>query len=91
MKTAYIFTSSTCGACKKLKILLDKNPVPYIEIDRDLPEHKNLWNEISQQLDSPRIPLLFIQDDNSGIGTAYLSREDWKSHEELIEIIKNNI
>lgn len=91
MKTIYIFSSPLCNPCKRLKKRLDEESIPYVDIDKTLPENKELWDDVVHQTDSNATPLLIIQDENNENSIAYLSGEDWKSHEELIEIIKKNI
>lgn len=91
MKKIYIFSSDKCKACVLLKELLQKEEIIYTEINKNLPHNSSLWNEITSQTDSIALPMLFIQDENGRNGVAYIADQDWKTHEELIEIIKRNI
>lgn len=91
MKNIYIFSSDKCKACIFLKKLLQKENINYIEINKNIPSNKSLWDEIVLQTNSIALPMLFIQDENEMEGTAYIANQDWKTHEELIEIIKRNI
>lgn len=91
MKKVYIFSSPNCKACKNLKEILNIESVSHIEINIDIPQNEELWNDIVHQTNSIALPLLVIQDENTENCVAYLHNEDWKTHEELIEIIKKNI
>lgn len=91
MKKTYIFSSDKCKACVLLKELLKKENIIYIEINKNLSQNKILWDEIVSQTNSIALPMLFIQDENGIDGVAYIADQDWKTHEELIEIIKRNI
>lgn len=88
MKKVYVFSSLKCKACNKLKNLLFKNNISYNEIDVDLPRYELLWNEVSAQANSIALPMIFIQDENQSDGIIYIANKDWKTHEEVIEIIK---
>lgn len=91
MKKIYIFSSDKCKACVLLKELLRNENIIYTEVNKNLPQNKSLWDKMVSETNSIALPLLFIQDENSHEGTAYIADQDWKTHEEFIEIIKRNI
>ncbi len=91
MKKIFIFSSDECKACILLKKLLQEENIIYIDINKNLPQNKLLWNKVSSEINSTALPLLFIQEENSHEGTAYIANQDWKTHKDLIEIIKRNV
>jgi glutaredoxin len=91
MKKIFIFSSDECKACIFLKKLLQEENITYIDINKNLPQNKLLWDNVTSEINSTALPLLFIQEENNYEGTAYIADQDWKTYKELIEIIKRNV
>jgi len=91
MKRIYIFTCPKCKGCNSLKQILVNQSIPFIDVNTSAPENKKLWNNIKDQTNSEATPMVFIQNNDEFDGLAYIPDKDWKTIDEIVEIIKNNI
>jgi glutaredoxin len=91
MKRIYIFTCPKCKGCNNLKRILVNQSIPFIDVNTSAPENKKLWDDIKYQTNSEAIPMVFIQNNDEFEGQAYIPDKDWKTIDDIVEIIKNNI
>lgn len=90
MKTIYVFTLLKCPYCVKVKELLANESIPFKEV---IVEHnKEIWDKVKEQAGGDcLLPSIFIQENAQGVGTIYIAGRDFRSPDEILNIIKNKI
>lgn len=91
MKKAFIFTAKGCLFCAMMKSGLERQSIPFTEID--IAENSELWSNVIKQIGGTEFytPTIFIQEGPSGEGYIYTPNRDFQSSDDAIELIKNNI
>jgi len=83
-----VFTLNGCGHCMLLKTNLDHLIIPYNEIE--ISKNQKIWFEIVEQTKQDRIPVVYISDIDKNEGKIYIPEVDYKTIDELINIIKSH-
>ena len=82
-----LFTLNGCGHCKNLKGKLKELSVPFTEIDVD--SNQKLWDQVVEQTGHNVLPTVFIKKENTDEGPVYVPGRDYKTEDEIVEILKN--
>ena len=88
-KQLVIFTLEGCGHCKELKTLVNKESIPFTEIE--VSRNKELWNKIVDQTKNEYLPAFFIKTEGTDSGPIYCPERDFNGTEEAVNIIKSHI
>ena len=81
----YIYTINNCPYCKELKNLLATNNIKFEEINTDIEENKNLFNNLVKISQSTNVPQIII---NKKIFIPDIS---FKSYQECLDLIKSSL
>jgi glutaredoxin len=84
-----IFSLNGCGYCQQLKSKLNDNSIPYQDIE--ITKNKPIWDQVVSQTGQNFLPTIFIQKDNEGNGSVFTPEKDFKSIEDAVELIKEQL
>lgn len=82
-----VFTLNGCGHCALLKTNLDHLSIPYTDVEVN--KNEKIWNEIVQQTKQDRIPTVYISEIGKEEGKIFIPEIDFKTIDELVNIIKS--
>jgi glutaredoxin len=88
-KKIYIFTLSDCGHCSGLKRRLRKDQIDYTEVE--ITQNPEIWDQVVKQTKVDYVPIVFIKTNNKDEGEVYIPDKDYKSEDEIVEIIKSKL
>ncbi len=80
-----LFTLEGCGSCKNLKERLQKESLPYREVE--VGKNKELWNKVIDQTGNEYLPAFYIKKDDTGKGPFFAPQKDFKDDNEAVGII----
>lgn len=80
-----VFTLDGCGSCKVFKERLNKESLPYREIE--VGRNKEIWNKVIDQTGNEFLPAFYIKKDDTGKGPFFAPQKDFKDDDEAIGII----
>ena len=80
-KEIIIYTSDSCGYCKKLKELLDKEKIEFTE--RPSKNYNEDWQRVIRLTGLPTFPTIVIGDE------YYVAGRDFGSQEQFVNYLKN--
>ena len=90
MRIIYVFTLDGCVHCDDLKTELLNQNIDYNEVNTD--EYPDVWNLVVEQTKQEYVPVIMIINDEEGNeGKIYTPINDFKSLNEIIDIINVNI
>ena len=84
-----IFTLNNCSHCIVLKNLLNKEKIDFDEIE--IEQNKEIWDKVVSQTGHNTVPTVFLPNEGTDEGIVFVPERDYKSKEELIEMIKKHI
>ena len=90
-KLAIIFSMKSCGHCKTLKEMLDKEDIPYI--DRDIDEHSDEYDmfvSITKNEYVPAFMLIESPGQENSKTELYAPERDYNELTEALDIIKEH-
>jgi glutaredoxin len=82
-----IFTLNGCFHCTNLKNRLNELNIPFIDVE--IGQNQKLWDQVVEQTGHNVLPTVFIKKDNTDEGPVYVPGRDYKTEDEIVEIIKN--
>lgn len=80
-----LFTLNGCGHCKTLKERLNKESLPFTEVE--VGKNQELWNKIVEQTNNQFLPAFYIKQEGTNKGPFFCPEKDFKSDDEAVEII----
>lgn len=86
MNEIIVFTLNGCGHCVTLKEVLNKNQVPYTELEINV--NRAIWNQVVLQTGKNILPTVFIKKEDTDDGPVFVPGRDFEGPEELYEKIK---
>ena len=91
MKKIYVFTLPNCKRCVDLMEFMTEESIPFTEIP--IHDNRSIWEEIRRQSPGFNLicPTFFVQDSSDGSGYIYSPIRDFKTDNEILTILKNNI
>jgi glutaredoxin len=87
MDKIVIFTLDGCYHCSSLKKRLDEINISYKEVE--VTQNKEVWDEIVKLTNYDFLPTILVSPDNSETGHIYVPSINYKTEDEIVEIIKN--
>jgi glutaredoxin len=81
-----VFTLNGCGHCVELKNMLDKQTIPFTEIE--ISQNQQIWDQVVSQTGHNSLPTVFVSMDGGEDGPVFIPERDFKDKNELIEKIK---
>lgn len=84
-----VFTLEGCGHCKTFKQRLDKESIPYKEVE--VSKNKQIWNQVVEQTKNEYLPAFYIKKEGSNTGPFFCPDKDFKTDDEAIGIIRKYI
>jgi glutaredoxin len=81
-----LFTLDGCGHCKNLKERLNKESLPFTEVE--VGKNQELWNKIVEQTNNQFLPAFYIKQEGTNKGPFFCPEKDFKSDDEAVNIIK---
>jgi glutaredoxin len=82
----FVFSLNGCGHCKTLKEELKKLEIPFTDLE--INSHREIWDQVVKQTGLNILPTVFIKKGDTDDGPVFVPSRDFKSQEELIELIK---
>ena len=80
-----LFTLEGCSSCKNLKERLNKESLPYREVE--VSRNAEIWNKVIEQTGNEYLPAFYIKKDGTGKGPFFAPQKDFKDDDEAVEII----
>jgi glutaredoxin len=80
-----LFTLDGCGGCKRLKERLQKESLPYREVE--VGKNKEIWNKVIEQTGNEYLPAFYIKKDDTGKGPFFCPQKDFDGDDEALAII----
>jgi len=89
MKKLILFTLNGCSHCNSLKNRLNDIGIGYIDVDVD--ENQSVWDLVVKEINYEYFPTVLITHEDDDEGTIYVPSVDYKTEDEIIEIITKKI
>ena len=84
-----LFTVPYCSYCVTLKEKLNKENIPFFNFDVE--ENRTEWLQIVGKIGVDILPTVYIIEENKEVGTFYIPGKDFKSEDEIFDIIIKHI
>jgi glutaredoxin len=81
-----VFTLNGCGHCVDLKIKLQEQSVPFIEVE--INDNKELWDQVVSQTGHNALPTVFISLEDGDNGPVFIPERDFTDKNILVENLK---
>jgi glutaredoxin len=81
-----LFTLDGCSHCKILKEELKKQGITYDEFEVN--KYKKIYDTVVEMTKVDALPMVYIQDPETGSGPIFVAGRDFNTKEEAIEKIK---
>lgn len=81
-----VFTLNGCGHCVDLKIKLQEQSVPFIEVE--INDNKELWDQVVSQTGHNALPTVFISLEDGDNGPVFIPERDFTDKDILVENLK---
>lgn len=66
-----VYSMKKCGYCVKLKMLLTKHDIPFYEVDVNLPENKDEFEQIYKVTKCDSLPIITVKKNFLIPGTSF--------------------
>jgi glutaredoxin len=84
-----LFTLDGCGHCKTLKERLNKESLPFTEVE--VGKNQELWNKIVEQTKNQFLPAFYIKQEDTNNRPFFCPEKDFKSDDEAVAIIRKHV
>jgi glutaredoxin len=81
-----VFTLNGCGHCVDLKIKLQEQSVPFIEVE--INDNKELWDQVVSQTGHNALPTVFVSLEEGDNGPVFIPERDFTDKDILVENLK---
>jgi hypothetical protein len=81
-----VFTLNGCGHCVDLKIKLQEQTVPFIEVE--INDNKELWDQVVSQTGHNALPTVFVSLEEGDNGPVFIPERDFTDKDILVENLK---
>lgn len=86
MNEIIVFSMNGCGHCVKLKQKLNKEQVPFTELE--INSNRTIWDQVVTQTSQNVLPTVFVKIEDSEDGPVFVPGRDFNTSDELYEKIK---
>lgn len=86
MDDIFVFTMNGCNHCISLKEHLKTKGVKFSEIE--INSNREIWSQVVSQTGESILPTVYVRKNGTDGGPIFIPGKDFKTPEELYEIIK---
>ena len=86
MNDIFVFTMNGCNHCISLKEYLKTKGVKFSELE--INSNREVWSQVVSQTGENILPTVYVRKNGTDGGPVFIPGKDFKSPEELYEIIR---